>query len=88
MIGIALDAKPSEETGIVKTLCFVGLNAMSKQGTNYKELFKRAVEVRQRSGSSRDDFYRACPFARALSGVMPYEQTVIRTDSRISIFSQ
>jgi hypothetical protein len=48
VIGIALDAKPGDEVGIVKTMCFVGLNAMTKQGNNYKELFTRAVEVRRR----------------------------------------
>ncbi len=48
VIGIALDAKASEHVGTVKTLCFVGLNAMTRHGDNYKELFARAVAVRKR----------------------------------------
>ena len=48
MIGIALDSKPSGEVGVVKTLCFVGLNAMSAHGNNYKELFQTAIDVRTR----------------------------------------
>ena len=53
VIGIALDAKPLEEVGTVKTLCFVGLNAMSIHGNNYKELFHRNMEFQRRSGTVR-----------------------------------
>jgi hypothetical protein len=49
VIGIALDAKASEHVGTVKTLCFVGLNAMTRHCENYKELFNKSVSFQSRS---------------------------------------
>ncbi len=48
VIGIALDAKLSEQVGTVKTLCFVGLNAMTRHCKNYRELFDKGVASQSR----------------------------------------